>query len=73
MSHTTHPPTHSPSKDWVKFSSGPLADQNFSLAHSAPIGLDQKLTTTGGAGVGALVTPTHRPLKHWASPLEEVA
>ena len=46
-SNTTHPPTPwtppPPPKDWAKFSSGPSADQEFSVAPLAPIRLDQKV------------------------------
>ena len=36
------PTPNPPLSDWVKLSSGPLANQNFSLAPSAPISLRQK-------------------------------
>ena len=65
-----HPPTHHcppPLKYWAKFSAGPSADQNISLAPSAPIGFDQKLSLAplksqhhlgGGGGGGGW---THAP------------
>ena len=75
MSHRAvpqHPPTHPPGtppppnlRDWVKFSSGPSADQIFSVAPLAPICLDQnrpKNSAPLGGGVDP-PTPTHSPLK----------
>ena len=44
-----HPPTHprppGPLNDWAKYSSGPSACQNFSLAPLAPISLDQEYSS----------------------------
>ena len=56
-SHTTHPPPldpphtrpPTPLKDWAKFSSGPSAGQQCSLAPSAPISLDQKMSSVPSA------------------------
>ena len=42
--HTTHPPTHTPS-DWAKFVSRPSANQKFSLAPLAPIGLGETFSS----------------------------
>ena len=62
------PPTQHPPKDWAKFSSGPSADQKFSLAPLAPISSDQKfssaplkISTTGGGGGGGLRQKTPAP------------
>ena len=69
------PPPQDPPllKDWTKFSSGPLANQTFSLSPSAPVGLDQKLSSAplaplkpqhhgggGGGGGGGNPTPFKR-------------
>ena len=58
-----HPPTHPPTpgplaplKDKAKFSSGPLANQKFSLVPLAPIGSDQKFSSVSP---GPLKTQHH--------------
>ena len=57
-----HPPTPCPSKDWAKFSSGPSADQKFSLVPLAPP-RTQHLRGGGGGqrrmdGKNSQTTPT---------------
>ena len=50
----TNPPWTPPQKkDWAKFSSGPSADQKFSLVPSAPISLDQKFSSAPSAPLKA--------------------
>ena len=53
-----HPPSPPPLtypppllKDWSKFSSGPLANQKFSLAPLAPISLNQQFSSTPSASL----------------------
>ena len=61
-SHTTPPPAPPPLlKDWAKFSSGPSANQKFSLVPAAPNSLDQRFSSAplktqhrAGGGGGSL-------------------
>ena len=49
--HANPPPPPRPFKDWAKFFSGDLANQQFSSAPSAPLKKKQKnLAPPGGAG-----------------------
>ena len=53
---TTAPPPPPPPKDWAKFSAGPLANQQFALLPSAPIGLNPKISS---APLAPLLTQHH--------------
>ena len=63
------PPPPRPQKDWAKFSSGPSANQQFLLALSVPVSLEQNFSSAplktqhhfGGGGGGGGLPPAMPP------------